>query len=538
MSEEKISQAKARIQDLIEPISGGAGQDVSYDESFELIKVEVEKLQSLASDVCNWGAVTSLSEEILRERSKDFRIASYLAAGKMRARSLDGLLDGLLLMQEITDRFWETMFPPLNRIRARAGMVGWMSDQSGEEVLAIPLKVGDAKQVAAIDEVSRTLDASFRDKFADHYSGMSKLRDAIRELVRKVPADAPPPPPPPPPRAADEPVADGASSASAAATTNGSGGGGYTAESVTTVEAAREALDPTMLLVVKLGHMLRAERPDNAASYRLTRFGAFFPLNQPPPATDGVTMVPPPEDYVRQRLDSLAAGSDWLTLLEEAETMASEYLLWLDLHRYTSTAMSALGPMFMKAKDELLLQVALVLKKLPTFATLKFSDGTPFADPQTQMWLDAEVRPMLAAGGGGGASAATGPLDEPIRVARDLVMKGELAEALVGLGAACEAAPSPAERFRGKLATAQLCLGAGQFDIAKGQLEGLVAQIKSHDLTRWEPRLAAEVYGALYAAQRGATSGYEQTPEAASALAATFAELCQLDAALALKLRG
>ncbi|MSP26740.1 MAG: type VI secretion system protein TssA [Myxococcales bacterium] len=541
MTQEHIEQSKARIEDLLEPILGGAGQDVSYDESFEVIKVEIEKLQSLAGDACNWGVVSSTSETILRERSKDFRIAAYLAASKMRQGSLASLLDGLLLMSQLTERYWETMFPPLNRIRARAGMIGWMSDQSGEAVGAIPLKAGDAALVATIDEVSRVLDTSFREKFADHYPGMSKVRDAIREHVRRVPADAPPPPPPPLPRAEGDAAPPSASAPSGTESNySGGGGGGATAETVNSADQARDALEPTMQLVVKIGHVLRAERPDNPVAFRLTRFAAYLPLIQAPPATDGVTMVPAPEDYLRQRLDALVAGQDWLTLLEEAESMATEYLLWLDLHRYSSAAMSALGPKFTKAKDEATLQLALVLKRLPTFGQLKFSDGTPFADGQTQMWLDAEVRPVLAAGGagGGGGSAASGPLDEPIREAREQAMKGELGEALATLGRASDAAPSPADRFRGKLALAQLCLGAGQFDIARGQLEGLAAKIRSHDLTGWDPKLCADVYAALYAAQRGAFAGYEAPPEAAVAMAAVFAQLCQLDPAAALKLRS
>jgi type VI secretion system protein VasJ len=139
MSEELLNESKARLEDLLAPINGGVGDDVSYDEKFEAIKLEIDKLSSLAGDSCNWGSVAAMSEEILQEKSKDFRIGCYLACCKMRGGQLDGVLDGLMLLQELCVRYWEGMYPPLRRIRARAGMIGWMSDQAGEAVQNIKL---------------------------------------------------------------------------------------------------------------------------------------------------------------------------------------------------------------------------------------------------------------------------------------------------------------------------------------------------------------------------------------------------------------
>ena len=77
---------------------------------------------------------------------------------------------------------------------------------------------------------------------------------------------------------------------------------------------------------------------------------------------------------------------------------------------------------------------------------------------------------------------------------------GELGKAVDLIREAAEAAPTPADRFRGKLAVAQLCLGAGQHAIARSQLEGLTQMITDHDLASWDPRVCAEVYAALYTA--------------------------------------
>jgi hypothetical protein len=161
--------------------------------------------------------------------------------------------------------------------------------------------------------------------------------------------------------------------------------------------------------------------------------------------------------------------------------------------------MDRLGALFMKAKKELLMQMAVHLKRLPTMPKLAFNEGTGFADPQTQMWIENEVAPVLGGeGDGGGGGGAPSVLDEPIKEARSLATKGELGKAIDLVSDAAASAPSPAERFRGRLAVAQLCIGAGQNAIARSQLEGLTEDIEMHSLAAWDPKLCAEVYAGLY----------------------------------------
>ena len=535
MSEELLAASVSRLEDLLAPINGGVGEDVSYDEKFEAIKLEIDKLSSLAGDAVNWGAVSSMSEEILQEKSKDFRIGCYLACCRMRTGELEKVLDGLILLQEMSVRFWDDMYPPLRRIRARAGMIGWMSDQAADVVTAIKLKAADAQMVKLIDDTSAKLDQSFREKFGEHYPGMPKLREGIRGLSRSVPKEAPKPPPPPPKPEVSESSNDVAPPPPIIMSSSGDGA---TAATVNTAEDARKAMEPTWLLLKKMGGCLRSEKPENPQSYKLTRMGMWMELTTAPVVMNGNTLVPPPGAHLKQRLDTLAASTEWLTLLNEADDLGSEYILWLDPQRYVSTAMSALGALFMKTKEELLLQVALMLKKVPTLPTLKFSDGSPYADAQTQMWIDNEAKPVLAAAdaGGGGGGGAASVLDEPIKEARDHAMKGDLAKAIQVVSSAGDAAPTPVDRFRGKLAIAQLCLGAGQPAIARGQLEGLTEIIRKHELQKWDPRLCAEVYAALYSTLRGLNTGSISLPEDKAAENAAFEQLCQLDPATALKL--
>jgi type VI secretion system protein VasJ len=565
MSEELIAQAKERIADLLEPINGGVGDDVSYDEKFEQIKLEVDKANSVSGDKPNWGTVSTNAEELLQEKTKDFRVAAYLACAKCRS-DLQSVLDGIVLLSEITQKFWDDMHPPLRRIRARAGMVGWWSDQAAPAVSEFKLAAKDNALVTAIEQQSTALDTLFRERFADTYTGMSAIRESIRHLVRTCPKEKPKEEPkaPPPKPAAVESGGEAAPAAAADAPPPKPRPAAPppppAAPALDSLTACDNALEPAGLQLVKIARAYRALKPETAVAYRLGRLGTWLSFTGAPPADGGVTLVPSPPGAMKERFDTLVSAGEFLALITEAEDACCDFPCWLDPHRYVSLAMGSMGALFLKAKEEMLMGIALFLKKIPTMPKLMFNDSTPFADGQTIMWIEQEVLPVLASGNGaGGSSAAAAPsvLDEPLKEARELAVKGELPKALGIVASAAAGAPTPLDRFRGKLAMAQLCLNAGRYAVARSQLEGLTAQITRHDLTAWDPTLCAEVYAGLYASIKGmndalrpkatdqaAAAAYGGAPvvavppaEEAAELGA-FRELCRLDPAVALKLGG
>ncbi len=535
--EELLAASKSRIENILEPINGGVGEDISYDDRFEELKNETEKLSSLTGETVSWGTITEISEELLTEKSKDFRLVCYLAAAKAQEHTLEAALDSLVMIIEFAHAFWEEMYPPLRRIRARANMLGWYGDRC-EDLKDLKLTPKDGDIVKAIDETSKALDSEFREKFGDAYPGISGMRESARHLIRVCPKEAPKPKPEEkkpgatPAKPAAVPAAVAAASTADAPAANPS--------AINDADQATQAIPQVGRLLARMGMMFRKGKPEDPLAYRFGRMGMWMTLKQAPPATEGKTIVPPPPDGLKTRFDALASANDWLTLLNEADDNAGQFILWLDPHRYVSTAMDRLGALFLKAKEALILEVALMLKRAPTLPDLAFSTGVPFADGQTKMWLENEVAAALGdgEGGGGGGGGGGGPsvLDEPLKEARDLVVGGKLPEAIDVITTAAASAPTPAERFRGKLALAQLCLQSGQFAIARAQLEGLSDQIQKHDLMAWEPGLCAEVYAALFTAHTGANTGQTIPPEALAAQRDAFELLCQLDPGTALKL--
>jgi type VI secretion system protein VasJ len=501
----------------------------------------VEKLQSLTGEPVNWGNVASLSAELLETKSKDFRLICYNAAARLQQGTAQEVLDAVVLLLEFSKAFWETAHPPLKRIRARAGILGWMAEQSAK-VRDIKLTTKDGDVVAALDQVTGELESDLRDKFADAYPGLGDLREGVRHLARTVPKEKPPAPPPAAPTAAapagGAPAAAGATPAPVAARLIEAPSQPVSLGALNDVGQVEHVLPAAGQLLSKMGALLRAQKPENPLAYRLARMGMWLDLNEMPAVVDGKTLVPPPPDGLKSRFDSLLAANDLLTLINEAEDTASEFILWLDPHRYVAAAMDRMGALFLRAKEALVTETAIMLRRVPMLPTLQYSSGDPFADGQTRMWLDAEVASALGGGGGGPATAAEpSVLDEPIKEARDLAVKGKLAEAVALVAKAADGAPTPVDRFRGQLAVAQLCLQAGQFAVVRAQLLGLGEDVERRGLRAWQPRLCAELYATLYAAFRGLYPNAEEIPpEERARQNHTFEQLCQLDPAQALKL--
>ncbi len=97
------------------------GEDLSYDASFlaleEMLRTKaaggvVAGVEESAEEP-NWREVRETSSELLK-RSKDLRIAMYLAVSLLKLEGVHGLRDGLSLIRGLLERFWDNLYPQLD----------------------------------------------------------------------------------------------------------------------------------------------------------------------------------------------------------------------------------------------------------------------------------------------------------------------------------------------------------------------------------------------------------------------------------------
>ena len=105
LSPEELTQ---RVQPFLEPISAAApsGGSARYEPEYERIVAEVGKLEAPTGGTVDWPQVATLGKKLLGSKSKDLLLAAYTGFALFAPKkSLAGLLDGMVLVSELTDRY-------------------------------------------------------------------------------------------------------------------------------------------------------------------------------------------------------------------------------------------------------------------------------------------------------------------------------------------------------------------------------------------------------------------------------------------------
>lgn len=185
-------------------------------------------------------------------------------------------------------------------------------------------------------------------------------------------------------------------------------------------------------------------------------------------------------------------------LVVELEVNLAKSAFWFDGQRMVWECLNALKAE--SAMYEVELHLALLLQRLPGLIELRFSDGAPFADPQTRTWIDANVLPHLTRSEPEAAQASTErpawdlALDEAQELLRVSGFKASVQLIKRGLNSAY----GERVRFFWQLALARLCFHAKKYELAKTQLEMLDEVLHRSGLQTWEPDLVLEVLRLLH----------------------------------------
>lgn len=219
-----IEDIKAQANPKLEPIPGPdpAGQNPSFDDRYDQVRTAMASLDSPSGGEVDWVAVGKGCDEILCSVAKDLLIASYSAFAGLQNGGFQGLSVGLETILGLLDRYWESMFPPLRRLRGRGNALDWLVARLETAIPAQPAQASDRAIVDVIAAQWKQLGAAGREKLEDHCPSMRGVDEALQRLQMKLPeAPAPdsnlPGPPPVEAPASDAPAAAAPPSPPAAA---------------------------------------------------------------------------------------------------------------------------------------------------------------------------------------------------------------------------------------------------------------------------------------------------------------------------------
>ncbi|WP_394822133.1 type VI secretion system protein TssA [Pendulispora albinea] len=566
-------EIRARIAPLANPLAGAApaGSDLSYDAEFERVSAEIEKLSNLTGGNVDWMLVVEDSTRILSERSKDFRLVGWLTVAKAQREGWRGVAEGLFVMQAMVDGFWDTMFPPTKRARARAGVLTWLWE-SLEKMLAVrAVSAADADAIKALETLVSDLDARLGERLGDLNPGVGRFRSVVREKVRALPAPAPPAPPPPataPKAEAPPPATNGTNgSAAASAVTAVASPVAVVAPQAAVVapqvaiiappppvpeapplvadvggslEELHEKAGPWQEGLLALARAARATAPADPWGYRLLRASIWLTIDAPPDLDTGRrTYIRAPDEA--STLADLVDASDWQGLVTASEELFAQYTFWLDLHRFTALGLERLQRT--AARDTVVRELVALLARLPGVEELEFRGGMPFASAETRAWLERERARFspLHAGGTAGAGAGAGASSAGGGAAMAAAVTEALGAARDGTDASMAKLLRAAERadvrsrFVGRLEVAKIALDKERHALALDVAELLLPEV-TDTLEAWEPALAAEALASCLSAIQK-TSNDEQGP-VDGRINLLFRRLLKLDPEAALRLRG
>ena len=132
------------------------GDDSRLDSSVNSLYFKVKDARSAARSIerateqgnnpenqtPDWDTVVELSEELISTKAKDLEIASYLIEGLARTNGFPGIRDGFKLIKEITENFWDGLYPSPDEdgLATKIGPINALNGIDSEGVLLQPIR--------------------------------------------------------------------------------------------------------------------------------------------------------------------------------------------------------------------------------------------------------------------------------------------------------------------------------------------------------------------------------------------------------------
>lgn len=321
-ADEKRALAEARMRSAewdswLIPLASnqGAGEDPGYDDDFQRIREEVNKLSGIDT-----ALICQLAEKLLKTTCKDLRVLTFYAWARLHQEGESGFAHGLELLAAMLDRYGAALHP--QRERSRKSALEWLGSSRVTDSLSLYPEVDMAvmqRMTAALvlaEETFLTFDEAARPELAGLYQALDN------RLVQS----------------------GGANSLVPQTSREESGAvDSATAEApvMSTVTSGRDLLDQAKVLA----KYLRDQPGGWLAGHHLLKSVRWDTLTELPPLdAAGRTRLTPPKPDNKAHLKRLWLQKSWSELLEHTDTLLEQGVnhLWLDVQWYSWQALTKL----------------------------------------------------------------------------------------------------------------------------------------------------------------------------------------------------
>ncbi len=444
------------------------GDDPAYDDNFQLMREEINKLSGTDPE-----QLCALAEKCLCESAKDIRVVTWYIQARLSRDGEKGLVEGLLLMVAMLSRYGKRCHP--QRPVARKAALEWLSSTKMLDTLSLWPEVDrdDAALIAGAISLLANAVSEWPENEKPSFAGLCTALE--NRLARSGGMDALIP-------------------QNSSAPDSGYESVHSQSPQLTPVKSGRDLLDQAKLLSRWLG-----EQPQGwLASHRLMKTVRWDTVDQIPPLdSSGRSRLVPPKPEYRAQLKRLYLQKNWAELVEQASQMYCEGVnhFWLDLQWYLWQGLSHAGQPWESWSDSVLLDLRLFLKRMPGLEGLAWNDGTPFADEVTTGWIAEKVNEETRMFGDEPATVNNGQGDDVLLLESEAMEKGD-SEGPESALAWLQSRPgldTPRQRWLVRLLMARVAEQYGRNEMALHLLGELTASAPQLTLGDWEPGLLFEV---------------------------------------------
>ena len=180
---------------LLAPVSAAepGGKNPSADERYQELRVEVDKENSPIGEAVRWPRVAELGVEILGKVAKDLLVAAYTGFALYKTRGIHGLAVGVVVLDGLLDRYWDTMFPPAARLKGRGTAVKWLLEHAVTGLASYQPQPADRAAVTALMTAAKQLRGRAREKLGDHVPSFKEFTDQLESILATLPPEEPKP---------------------------------------------------------------------------------------------------------------------------------------------------------------------------------------------------------------------------------------------------------------------------------------------------------------------------------------------------------
>ena|GEM_PF-1352219 len=491
------------LLDILDVISSDSpcGTDFKYEDAFLEVEAEIDKSNNLFEGMeTDWNKVSSSSEKLLAEHSKDVKILCWWTYSLWKQNAWIGLEKALPVFSTLLSTYEDKLFPKSKKVKISS--ITWLEEQLDEDIL------DDNGNIAANIDHKKFLDffieleKNFALSLQEERSLFKKIQKALSRVVETQNSEN---------KVLDE-KKEVAKPSSSEISEIGSD------------SDAAKVLSSLKKSAALLQKYWREKEHAHLGAMRLVRMLAWLETEGLPMSEDGKTPLNGPSQESIDEIESLYTEEKYIEALDKVETLISMSPFWLDGHFFTFNILTALEnkTAALEAQNALIAYVNADRKILD----LSFRDTTPFASLKVKEWLSQNTGALESSST---SNKEANEREETIEACYRLAKKKNIKEAMKILQNNYASSPNKEDQFHWRLAHAEIAKEFGKNELALALVEDLKKDIDKYNLDEWNPKLSSKVF-ALYL-------NFNRTQVDPVELQAAYSRLCKIDVEEALEIK-